>query len=104
MWWVIIPGRHGELTSAGGFTRLITSTRGGGTDESGSGGRRPATAPGAEEREARRKKVEDSRSQKAYCRVRIPASVNQKVYRIRVIVSSREKRGCMIRTYSWRVR
>ena len=54
--------------------------------------------------EKRSKKKEEARRQKAYHGRRIPTNVTQKVYRLRVIVSGREKSGCMIRIYSWRVR
>ena len=87
----------------GGFTRAAPSTRGGGSGEAGSGGRRPATAPGGKEREARRKKGGEARRKKAYHGRRIPANVTQKVYRVRVIVSGREKSGCIIHAYSLRV-
>ena len=87
----------------GGFTRAAPSTRGGGSGEAGSGGRRPATAPGGKEREARRKKKDEAWRQKAYHGRGIPGNVTQKVYRVRVIVSDRGKSGCMIRAYCQRV-
>ena len=53
----------------------------------------------SEKQEERRKKKEEAWRQKAYHGRRIPANVTQKVYRVRVIVSGREKGGCMIRAY-----
>ena len=54
-------------------------------------------------KEARRKK-EEARRQKAYRGVHVPANVTQKVYHISVIVTGREKRGRVKRTYKWHVR
>ena len=53
----------------------------------------------SEKKEERRKKKDEAWRQKAYHGRGIPGNVIQKVYRVRVIVSDREKSGCMIRAY-----
>ena len=83
---------EGEVSRSRGFTRAVTNAQGRGSGESGPGGRRPVTKAGGKKREAKKKEQRGIRK-------RIAESVTRKVYHMRVVVTGREKRGRIRRTY-----